>query len=232
MPPAGAEPSSATTAVCGVEEVAPPPRKRHLLTLLPRFSRGSSYWPLAVSTRTWTRRYPAMPPRGGSPARYALMKNCTFPFTAGKCRNGCSWYATQPSAALGWRSPPVVRRGTERMKTSAPRTARPRWSVTLMRAVIGLTRLRTGFGENRTCETTRRSPPALSDSTETELPVGGGVPPPTAPVWFDSADREPTSFRAVTRTRSVRPVSLSTTRYWLSVAPLISLQLSPAALQR
>ena len=121
------------------------------------------------------------------------------------------------------------------MKTSAPRTARPRWSVTRMRTVIGRVRLTTGFGAKRTWETTSRSPAAFRLSTGTELPVVGGggcVPPPTTPVGFDSADREPASFRAVTRTRSVLPESLSTTTYWLSVAALISLQFSPAVLQR
>jgi hypothetical protein len=46
------------------------------------------------------------------------------------------------------------------------------------------------------------------------------------------ADREPASFRAVTRKRSVRPRSASATVYWLSVAPLISMQLPPLVSQR
>src|SRR5437867_12577716 len=118
------------------------------------------------------------------------------------------------------------------MKTNAPRTFRPFVSMTLMLTVMGLVRLVTGFGANRTWETTRRSPVAFRLSTGTEFPAGGGVFARTWSVGFEIADFVPASFRAVTRTRNVRPTSLSTTTYWLSVAPLISPQLLPLELQR
>src|SRR5262245_5970390 len=121
------------------------------------------------------------------------------------------------------------------MKTRAPFTARPPRAVTWTRTVIGSTRLVTGFGENRTCDTTRRSPAACSELTDSEPPVLPPPPlllPPTVDVGFEIADVEPRSFRAVTRTRSVRPVSASRTTYSVSFALGISLQLSPWALQR
>ena len=61
---------------------------------------------------------------------------------------------------------------------------------------------------------------------------GGCVPPPMTPVGFEIADVVPRSLRAPTRTRIVRPRSASRTSYSVSVAPWISLQLSPWALQR
>src|SRR5918992_3340807 len=91
------------------------------------------------------------------------------------------------------------------MNTIAPRTGRPSLFVTRTRAVIGAVRLLTGFGENWTCATTRRSPAARRFPTATELPGGGGGGSfdPTLAVGFESAEREPASFRAVTRTRIV-----------------------------
>src|SRR3990170_2606811 len=78
---------------------------------------------------------------------------------------------------------------------------------------------------------TRRSPAAFRSPTASELP-GGGWFEPTTPVGFEIADVEPRSFLAMTRTRIVRPVSLSRISYSGSFAPWISLQLSPLALQR
>ena len=132
-----------------------------------------------------------MPPSGGSPARYALTKNCTFPFTAGKCCSGWSWYSSQPSLPVGCRSPPVVLRGTERMNTSAPRTARPRWSVTLMRTVIGVDAARhrvRGEPDLRDDQPVARCPQVADRD---RVARRGGVWPPTTAVWFDSADRAP-----------------------------------------
>src|SRR3972149_9115656 len=81
---------------------------------------------------------------------------------------------------------------------------------------------------------TRGSPAALRSPTATELPGGGGGGwfEPTMPVAFEIAEVEPRSFLAMTRTRIVRPVSLSRISYSGSLAPWISLQLSPLSLQR
>jgi hypothetical protein len=49
---------------------------------------------------------------------------------------------------------------------------------------------------------------------------------------LEIADLLPLSFLAVTRTRSVRPTSFCVTTYWLSFAPLISLQSAPLVLHR
>src|SRR5262245_2413682 len=119
------------------------------------------------------------------------------------------------------------------MKTSAPRMPSPRESFTSTCTVMGSVRERTGFGENCTWDTISRSPFGTL-VTETTCPgLGGeGVPSLATTLKFDTAERVPESFRAVTRTRSARPVSRSTTWYWLSAAPSISLQLVPSLAQR
>src|SRR5687768_8639515 len=121
------------------------------------------------------------------------MKNCTLkPFRGcGNSRFGTSVSVTNPSAPVGavW---PDTTRGVARMNTFAPLTGRPPRAVIRTRTVIGAVLLRTGFGENWTDATTRRSPPALSSLTGT-APVagGGGWFEPTTPVGFEMAEVEP-----------------------------------------
>ena len=98
------------------------------------------------------------------------------------------------------------------MNTFAPLTGRPPRAVIRTRAVIGAVLLVTGFGENCTDATTRRSPAAFSSLTGRPPPgFGGGWFEPTTPVGFEMADVEPRSLRAMTRTRMVRPLSASRT---------------------
>ena len=54
----------------------------------------------------------------------------------------------------------------------------------------------------------------------------------TTPVWAESADAEPATFEAVTRTRTVWPWSAVTSVYELAVAVLMLAQLAPAVSQR
>jgi hypothetical protein len=52
-----------------------------------------------------------------------LAKNCTFAlFLSGNVSSGMSEYVTQPSVAVSLSSPPSVKRGVERMNTTAFRT--------------------------------------------------------------------------------------------------------------
>ena len=60
-----------------------------------------------------------------------------------------------------------------------------------------------------------------------------GTPPfVTTPVGVDVDERAPSEFRAVTRTRSVRPMSSAVGTYVLAVAPPMSTQLPPTESQR
>src|SRR5262249_24074532 len=153
-----------------------------------------------------------MPPSDGSPARKALMKNCTlWPSRgAGKDAFGTSVSVVHPSAVVWvW---PWTTLGVARMNTRAPSTDLPPRAVTCTRTEIGAVRLVTRFGENLTCASTSRSPAACRLPTGSEPPgEGGGVPPPTTPVWFEIADVDPRSLRAVTRIRKVLPLSAETT---------------------
>jgi hypothetical protein len=54
----------------------------------------------------------------------------------------------------------------------------------------------------------------------------------TIPVGSDEADDEPAPFDAVTSTRTVEPTSADANVYVLPVAPAISEQFPPPALQR
>ena len=98
------------------------------------------------------------------------------------------------------------------MNTLAPLTGRPPRAVIRTRTVIGAVRLVTGFGENCTDATTRRSPAAFRSPTGIPpLEGGGGWFDPTTPVGFEIAEVEPRSLRAMTRTRIVLPESASRT---------------------
>jgi hypothetical protein len=102
------------------------------------------------------------------------MKNCTLNPLRGRGNwlFGTSVSETQPSEAV-WAVWPCTTRGVARMNTAAPLTGLPPRAVTRTRAVIGAVRLVTGFGENWTVATTRRSPAACRLPTGMAVPGGG-----------------------------------------------------------
>src|SRR5205823_11446212 len=165
------------------------------------------------------------------------------PFTSGSRAVGCTWNVIQPSVPVCCSATfPIRPYGSPIMQTSAPRTTKPRVSVTRKRAVNG-SRDRTTLGANSTPETISRCGWSTlvtgidtfpSASLIWPLGPGGGgfAAGRTMPDGRDTAELEPALFVAVTRTRIRWPASAEARTYVCDVAPDTSAQLPPPLPQR
>ena len=149
-----------------------------------------------------------MPPRPGSPCRYALMKNCTLKPLRAAGTAGSGRASASPRRRPGPDGLPLDDPRRPPHEDERALDGRPPRAVTWTRAVIGAVRLVTGFGLKLTEATTRRSPAALRSPTGSE-PLGGGCcpPPPTTPVGLEMAD-EPRSLRGHAHADRAPPVVL------------------------
>src|SRR5262245_16859440 len=205
--------------------------------------------PVAPPLETWryrprltgndTSRRVETPPRRlppGSRARTNITSSCCR-FAAGKPRSRFILSSDQPSAPVGasagienWLY------GTAVTYTSAPCTDLPLHAVTWKRVTSCCVDPPTTPGSSAWRSTSRRfgaftspiaivPPPGFS-----QLPAGGGVvaASATTAVGTDVIVVPPSAFCAVTRTRSVLPLSTSFRTYVFWIAPLIDEQLPPS----
>ena len=150
---------------------------------------------------------------------------------------------TQPSVPVSCSGTLAIRPyGSPSMYTSAPRTTKPRVSVTRKRAVNGL-RERTTIGSNCTPETISRCGDATFATGMEIFPSASLICPPgpgggavgaarTTPLARDTAELEPALLVTVTRARIRWPWSSETRTYVCDFASARSAQLLPPLPQR